>query len=77
MEWELSKENVQPLRKGRKVEVLNETLRAKEESPAAPKICERQRRFNYAASRNRFDHILLLRSVNISGNVNGILSTLK
>lgn len=44
MEWELSKENVQPLRKGRKVEVLNETLRAKEESPAQSKIVDSQRR---------------------------------
>ncbi|KAG0623744.1 hypothetical protein M758_3G198400 [Ceratodon purpureus] len=52
MEWELSKENVQPLRKGRKVEVLNETLRAKEESPAAPKICERQRRLMVEAIDN-------------------------
>jgi hypothetical protein len=50
MEWELSKENVQPLRKGRKVEVLNEALRAKEESPARSKICESERRFNHSPS---------------------------
>lgn len=43
-EWELSKENVQPLRKGRKVEILNETLQVKEESPSQSKLLDSQRR---------------------------------
>lgn len=45
MEWELSKENVQPLRKGRKVEVLNEAIKCKEAGAAAINNLENQRRF--------------------------------
>jgi hypothetical protein len=45
MEWELSKENVQPLRKGRKVEVLNEALKCKEAGAVAVNNLENQRRF--------------------------------
>lgn len=51
-EWELSKENVQPLRKGRKVEILNETLQVKEESPSQSKLLDSQRRYTLSFPRN-------------------------
>jgi checkpoint serine/threonine-protein kinase len=44
MEWELSKENVQPLKSGRNVEVLNDALKAKAEGPARSNTLEHQRR---------------------------------
>ncbi|EFJ35846.1 hypothetical protein SELMODRAFT_404118 [Selaginella moellendorffii] len=44
MEWELSKENVQPLRKGRKnVDLLNQGLKAKHKSPARSVLIEQRR----------------------------------
>lgn len=44
MEWELSKENVQPLKGGRNVEVLNDALKAKAEGPARSSTFDNQRR---------------------------------
>ncbi|BBN17333.1 checkpoint serine/threonine-protein kinase [Marchantia polymorpha subsp. ruderalis] len=44
MEWELSKENVQPMKSGRNVEVLNDALKAKVEGHARVNIFETQRR---------------------------------
>jgi len=57
MEWELSKENVQPLRKGRNVEILNETLQVKEKSKDQSKILDSQRRFNHSPFENSYDRI--------------------
>lgn len=44
MEWELSKENVQPLREGRNVEKLNQALKAKVEGQTKSKISEQHRK---------------------------------
>jgi hypothetical protein len=47
MEWELSKENVQPLRNGRKVEPLNMALKMKAAGVTTTRanVLEHQRRF--------------------------------
>jgi hypothetical protein len=47
MEWELSKENVQPLRNGRKVEPLNMALKMKAAGATTTRanVLEHQRRF--------------------------------
>eukprot|EP00250_Pteridium_aquilinum_P009003 c18374_g1_i2 orf=106-1164(+) len=44
MEWELSKENVQPLKEGRNVEKLNASLKARVEAPLKNKISEDHRK---------------------------------
>lgn len=44
MEWELSKENVQPLKEGRNVEKLNASLKARVEGPMKSKISEEHRK---------------------------------
>lgn len=38
MDWELSKENVQPLRSGRDVKLLNAALKTKIEAEASAKV---------------------------------------
>lgn len=38
MDWELSKENVQPLRSGRDVKLLNAALKTKLEAEASAKV---------------------------------------
>lgn len=45
MAWELSKENVQPLRKGRNVEILNETLEVQGKCKDQSKTLDSQRRY--------------------------------
>lgn len=44
MEWELSKENVQPLKEGRNVEKLNASLKARMEAPLKAKVSEEHRK---------------------------------
>ena len=42
-DWELSKENVQPLRQGRRVDVLNTSLQTAADEQTAQKIAEQRR----------------------------------